>query len=154
LFLEGLLGDEQRKTGWMREAAGDPGPWRQQAILGRRDWDADALRDIVRNYVIEHLADELIMAHRRRQILWFGVTAHPTAEWIANQVTEAFGWEQAPCYLIRDRDRGPMGRHSFEGFDQWASAIDQRRRALHGRTDMLNGLSVRSDGSASITSSS
>src|SRR5436305_3189853 len=47
LFLEGLLGDEQRKTGWMRaEAAGDPGPWRQQAILGRRDWDADALRDI------------------------------------------------------------------------------------------------------------
>jgi hypothetical protein len=46
LFLEGLLGDEQRKTGWMRaEAAGDPGPWRQQAILGRRDWDADALRD-------------------------------------------------------------------------------------------------------------
>src|SRR6266567_6285478 len=36
LFLEGLLGDEQRKTGWMRaEAAGDPGPWRQRAILGR-----------------------------------------------------------------------------------------------------------------------
>src|ERR1700690_4148651 len=59
LFLEGLLGDEQRKTGWMRaEAAGDPGPWRQQAILGRRDWDADGLRDIVREYVIEHLADD------------------------------------------------------------------------------------------------
>lgn len=59
LFLEGLLGDEQRKTGWMRaEAAGDPGPWRQQAILDRRDWDADALRDIVRDYVIEHLAED------------------------------------------------------------------------------------------------
>src|SRR4051794_8372173 len=59
LFLEGLLGDEQRKTGWMRaEAAGDPGPWRQQAILGRMAWDADALRDIVRDYVIEHLADD------------------------------------------------------------------------------------------------
>src|SRR6201989_2506711 len=59
LFLEGLLGDEQRKTGWMRaEAAGDAGPCRQQAILGRRDWDADALRDIVRDYVIEHLADD------------------------------------------------------------------------------------------------
>ena len=59
LFLEGLLGDEQRKTGWMRaEVAGDPGPWRQQAILGRGDWDADALRDIVRDYVIEHLADD------------------------------------------------------------------------------------------------
>ncbi len=59
MFVEGLLGDEQRKTGWMRsEAAGDPGPWRQQAILGRGDWDADALRDIVRGYVIEHLADD------------------------------------------------------------------------------------------------
>jgi SRSO17 transposase len=59
LFLDGLLGDERRKTGWMRaEAAGDPGPWRQQALLGRDRWEADALRDMVRAYVIEHLADE------------------------------------------------------------------------------------------------
>lgn len=58
LFLDGLLGDERRKTGWMRaEAAGDPGPWRQQAILGRGRWDADALRDIVRDYALETLAD-------------------------------------------------------------------------------------------------
>lgn len=57
-FLDGLLGDEPRKTGWMRaEAAGDKGPWRQQAILGRVPWDADALRDIVRDYVLETLAD-------------------------------------------------------------------------------------------------
>jgi len=59
LFLDGLLSDERRKTGWMRaEAAGDPGPWRQQALLGRDRWEADALRDVVRDYVIEHLADE------------------------------------------------------------------------------------------------
>src|ERR1700741_2652919 len=57
LFLDGVLGDERRKPGWMRAAAaGDPGPWRQQAILGRGRWDADALRDIVRDYVVEHLA--------------------------------------------------------------------------------------------------
>ena len=57
LFLDGLLGDERRKTGWMRaEAAGDPGPWRQQAILGRARWDAEALRDIVHDYVVERLA--------------------------------------------------------------------------------------------------
>ena len=56
-FLDGLLGAERRKTGWMRaEAAGDPGPWRQQAILGRGRWDADALRDIVRDYALETLA--------------------------------------------------------------------------------------------------
>ncbi len=46
-FLDGLLGAERCKTGWMRaEAAGDPGPWRQQAVLGRGRWDADALRDV------------------------------------------------------------------------------------------------------------
>jgi len=57
-FLDGLLGDERRKTGWMRaEAAGDQGPWRQQAILGRGRWEADALRDIVRDYVVETFAD-------------------------------------------------------------------------------------------------
>ena len=55
--LELVLGDERRKTGWMRaEAAGDPGPWRQQAVLGRDRWDADALRDLVRDYATEHLA--------------------------------------------------------------------------------------------------
>jgi hypothetical protein len=46
----------------------------------------------------------LIMGHGRRLILWFGVTAHPTAEWIANQLTEACGWVQIPRYLMRDRD--------------------------------------------------
>jgi SRSO17 transposase len=57
LFLDALLGPERRKTGWMRaEAAGDPGPWRQQAVLGRAQWDADALRDVVRDYVVETLA--------------------------------------------------------------------------------------------------
>src|SRR5674476_919460 len=58
-FLDALLGNEPRKTGWMRaEAAGDGGPWRQQSLLGRGRWDADALRDIVRDYVVEHLGDD------------------------------------------------------------------------------------------------
>jgi SRSO17 transposase len=56
-FLDGLLGPERRKTGWMRaEAAGDPGPWRQQAVLGRSRWDADTLRDLLRDYALEILA--------------------------------------------------------------------------------------------------
>jgi SRSO17 transposase len=57
LFLDGLLGTERRKTGWMRaEAAGDAGPWRQQAVLGRGRWEADALRDVVRGHAVEALA--------------------------------------------------------------------------------------------------
>ena len=56
LFLDGLLGEERRKTGWMRaEVAGDPGPGRQQSVLGRGQWNADALRDIVRAYAVETL---------------------------------------------------------------------------------------------------
>ena len=47
----------------------------------------------------------LVLAHDRRRILHFGVTAHPTAEWTAQQLREAFPWETAPRYLLRDHDR-------------------------------------------------
>jgi len=41
----------------------------------------------------------------RRNLVWINVTTNPTAEWIARQLTEAFPWNEAPHYLIRDRDR-------------------------------------------------
>jgi transposase InsO family protein len=47
----------------------------------------------------------LVLAHERRRIVHFAVTAHPTAEWTAHQLREAFPWESAPRYLLRDRDR-------------------------------------------------
>jgi putative transposase len=47
----------------------------------------------------------LVLAHERRRILHFGVTAHPTAEWTAPQLREVFPWDTAPRYLLRDRDR-------------------------------------------------
>jgi transposase InsO family protein len=47
----------------------------------------------------------LVLAHDRRRILHFGVTAHPTAEWAAQQLREAFPWDSAPRYLLRDRDQ-------------------------------------------------
>jgi putative transposase len=43
--------------------------------------------------------------HDRRRIVHFAVTAHPTAEWTAQQMREAFPWDTAPRYLLRDRDR-------------------------------------------------
>jgi putative transposase len=46
-----------------------------------------------------------VLAHERRRILHFAVTAHPTAEWAVQQLREAFPWETAPRYLLRDRDR-------------------------------------------------
>ena len=46
----------------------------------------------------------LILRHARRELLLLGVTAHPTAEWIAQQLVEAFGWREIPRYMVRDRD--------------------------------------------------
>src|SRR5262245_3658466 len=47
----------------------------------------------------------LILAHERRRVVHFHVTEHPTAEWTAQQMIEAFPWDKAPRYLLRDRDR-------------------------------------------------
>jgi transposase InsO family protein len=47
----------------------------------------------------------LILAHERRRLVHFNVTEHPTAEWTAQQVVEAFPWDGAPRYLLHDRDR-------------------------------------------------
>ena len=46
----------------------------------------------------------VILRHQRRRLISLTVTTNPTAEWIARQITEAFPWNEAPDYLIRDRD--------------------------------------------------
>src|SRR5437667_4495912 len=47
----------------------------------------------------------VIVRLARRDLVWIDATPHPTAEWIARQITEAFPWNEAPRYLIRDRDQ-------------------------------------------------
>ena len=64
-----------------------------------------AMEFVVPTISFQLLYGLLILRHDRRRILWMGVTAHPTAEWIARQLTEACGWDQAPTYLLRDRDQ-------------------------------------------------
>jgi transposase InsO family protein len=49
------------------------------------------------------LQTALCLRHRS-DLVWINVTAHPTAEWVARQITEAFPWNEAPRYMIRDRD--------------------------------------------------
>ena len=56
----------------------------------------------------------------RRTLVWTHVTRHPTADWIARQITEAFPWNEAPRYLIRDRDGG-FGAASRVHYAPWAS---------------------------------
>jgi len=68
--------------------------------------------------------------HSRRELLWLGVTAHPTAEWIARQPTEACGWSEPPRYIIRDRDGAygeafTLARHACHaaGVSRWRTAL-------------------------------
>jgi len=46
----------------------------------------------------------LVLRHERRQVVHFNITGHPTAQWTAQQMVEAFPWDEAPRYLLRDRD--------------------------------------------------
>jgi putative transposase len=46
----------------------------------------------------------VVLSHERRQVVHFGVTEHPTEEWTRQQMREAFPWDQAPRYVLRDRD--------------------------------------------------
>jgi len=52
----------------------------------------------------------LVLAHDRRRILHFAVTAHPTAEWTGQQLREAFPWDSAPRFLLRDLDSNREGQ--------------------------------------------
>ena len=69
---------------------------------------ADAITAIdlclVPTLTFECLFAFLVVGHGRRLLLWFAVTRHPTAEWLAQQIVEAFPWDTAPRYLIRDND--------------------------------------------------
>ena len=84
----------------------------------------------------------LVLGHGRRRIMWLGVTAHPTAEWIARQITEACGWEAVPTYLVRDRDR-VYG----EAFTRRTRAMGIRDRPTAPRSPWQNGYAERLIGS-------
>jgi transposase InsO family protein len=68
---------------------------------------------VVRTISFKLLYGLVILRHARRRLVAIGVTSNPTAEWIAGQVTDAFPWDEAPRYLIRDRDGvfGPAYTH-------------------------------------------
>ena len=61
----------------------------------------------------------VVLRHDRRKVVRFNVTAHPTAAWAAQQVVEAFPWDDPPKYLLRDRDKifGASFRHRVHTLD-------------------------------------
>src|SRR5712671_4841598 len=70
----------------------------------------------------------VIIRLERRDLVWINVTTNPTAEWVARQITEAFPWDKAPHYLIRDRDR------------IYGSVVTRRLRAMASGTSLPHQL--------------
>jgi hypothetical protein len=83
----------------------------------------------------------LILQHARRELLWLAATAHPTAEWIGWQLTEAFGWREAPRYVVCDRDGAFVRRVRTMGI---------RDRPIAARSPWQNGYAERLIGSVRI----
>ena len=84
----------------------------------------------------------LIIRHERRQLVHVAVTASPTADWIAGQISEAFPWDTAPSTLIRDRD-GAYG----QVFKQRLGAMGIRDRPTAPRSPWQNAYVERLIGS-------
>ena len=118
-------------------------------MVPRRDRPSQSWKTFLRNHAegiasidlfvvptisFEQLYAFLILSHRRRRLLWTAVTRNPTAEWLARQITEAFPWDSAPKYLIRDNDR------AFAGvFKARVRAMGIRDRPTSVRAPWQNG---------------
>jgi transposase InsO family protein len=80
----------------------------------------------------------LVLGLGRRQLLWFEVTRHSTAAWLAQQITEAFPWTSAPTYLVRDNDRA-YG-HTYQ---RRVRAMGIRDRPISPASPWQNGIAER-----------
>jgi transposase InsO family protein len=89
---------------------------------------------VVPTLTFERLFAFLVLGHGRRQLLWFEVTRHPTAEWLARQITEAFPWTSSPTHLVRDND-GAYGHV----FSRRVMAMGIRDRPISPRSPWQNG---------------
>ncbi|MGH9548295.1 MAG: integrase core domain-containing protein [Terriglobales bacterium] len=101
----------------------------------RNHADAIAAIDlcVVPTLTFDSLFAFLVVGHGRRQLLWFAVTRQPTAEWLAQQIVEAFPWDAAPTYLVRDND-GAYG----QTFTSRLRAMGIRDRPISPRSPWQN----------------
>src|SRR6267143_1155823 len=102
-----MLGFEVAQSTVSKYMVRDGSPSQSWKTFFRNHAEAIAAIDlcVVPTLTFERLFAFLVLGHGRRQLLWYAVTRHPTAEWLAQQILEAFPWNAAPTYLVRDNDR-------------------------------------------------
>jgi transposase InsO family protein len=83
----------------------------------------------------------VVLAHRRRRLVHYAVTTHPTDEWIARQILEAFPWDEAPAYLVRDRDAayGEVVKRRLRGLGIRDRPVAPRSPWQNGHAERLIG---------------
>jgi hypothetical protein len=91
---------------YMTRRRGGPSQGWRTFLCNQTDGTASIDLFVVPTLSFRLLYGFLVLRHHRRRIMWLGVTANPTAEWIARQLTEAFGWEPAAAtsFAIATRD--------------------------------------------------
>jgi len=102
-----MLGfDVAQSTASKYMARGRKPPSQGWKVFLRNHAEAIAAIDlcVIPTATFDRLFAFLVLGHGRRQLLWFEVIRQPTAAWLARQITEAFPWESAPIYLVRDND--------------------------------------------------
>src|SRR4029450_10802321 len=125
-------------------------------MRGRRGPPAQTWRTFLRNHIGQIVAADffvvptatcrllfvlVIVAHEGRRVVHLGVTAHPTAAWTAQQLREAFPWNEASRYLVRDRDA------AFRAWATTATAMDIHEVVTAHRSPWQNAYAERLIGS-------
>jgi transposase InsO family protein len=131
---------ERTVSRWMRKAPRNPEPAKQWKAFLSNHREAIAAMDFftVPTFTFGVLYGFFVITHNRRRILHFNVTSHPTSEWVAQQLREAFPYESAPRYLIFDRATNFDGEvvETMKGF-----GITPKRTSF--RSPWQNGVAER-----------
>ena len=140
--------DSRVRLDWMVGATG------VKYMVKRRGSPSQEWRTFLRNhapdiaamdlFVVPTIGFDLLYAFvivrlGRRDLVWINVTANPTAEWVARQITEAFPWDEAPHYLIRDRERIYGSVVTRADCAPWASETGLPHQLRLGRMALPNG---------------
>jgi hypothetical protein len=111
--------------------------WQRPLLQGRAEVSVDFLAVPTTRFQILYVF--LVLAHERRLIVHFAVTAHSTAEWTSQQLREAFPWDTVPRYLLRDHDR-ILGKDFVDQVKAMGiKRVLSGRRGRPGSVPMSNG---------------